>query len=98
MDVTRVCGSLGLWNSTQHIKPSAVYPAAGACSVNGSPVDRFSKERQACGERLGRLPGKDGLGTGLRSLGRLWMNTGWKQAVQVGSGQTLDADTLLCNP
>lgn len=42
--------------------------------MNGNPVDRFSKERQAIGEGLGRLPGKDGLGTGLWSLDRLWMD------------------------
>lgn len=65
--------------------------------MNGSPVDRFLKEGQAIGERLGRLLGKDELGTGLRSLDRLWMVVGWKQPVQVEREQTLDADSLLYN-
>lgn len=63
----------------------------------GGPVDRFSKEGQPIGEGQGRLSGKDELGAGLWSLDRLWMDAGWRQPIQAGRGQTLDADSLLCN-
>lgn len=74
-----------------------MYPAPRECSVNGSPVGRFLKRGKAVEERLGKPLGKDELGTGLRSVGRLWMVIGWKQPFQVGREQTLESDSLLCN-
>lgn len=65
--------------------------------MNGSPVGRFSKERQDIGKGLGRLLEKmDSNWTS--EPGRLRMDAGWKQPIHVGRGRTLDADRLLCKP
>lgn len=67
-----------LHNTLEH---SAVHPAPREGLINGSPIDRFSKEGQAIGSGQGGLPGKGGLATGLWSLDTLW----------------IDADSLPCH-
>lgn len=59
--------------------------------MNGSPVGRFSKERQAIGKGLGRLLEKMDSELDFGA----W-EAGWKQPIQVGRGRALDADSLLC--